>query len=249
MRILSFVFLFLISAVIFGQTNSLFDRATGHYADGNFEEAVRDYEKILENGKASAEVYYNLANAYYKLEQVAPSIYYYNKALQLNPGNKDIQNNLLLAKEHTIDVIQSKPKTKWTRFVERIMDVFSFDSWAVIAVIFSVLFMIFGLLYYFNPRTGRKRFFFSLGGMSLIACTLSVIFAFNRYDFAQNNQFAIVFAEQTGVYSEPNLNSSEAFVLHEGTKIKVLDKFNGYSKILLEDGKEGWIADDNIKEL
>jgi len=78
---------------------------------------------------------------------------------------------------------------------------------------------------------------------------VSLVFAFHKFKLVKNNQPAIVFAQETKIKSEPNLRSTEAFVLHEGTKVQVLDTVNNWKKIKLTDGKTGWIANDDIKML
>lgn len=238
-----------IGSNFYAQNKDLFDEATNFYAEGQYEQAAQNYEQILEEGKASVEVYYNLGNAYYKMDQVGPSIYYYNKALQIDPSNKDVQNNLLFAQEKTVDVIQEVPQTGWNNFIDNLISAFDFNTWAVWSIVFAIAFMVFGSCYYFAARTGVKRIFFMLGGIAIIACVLSLVFAFQQQSIQQSKRFAIVFDQEAKVYAEPNHNSAEAFTLHEGTKLKVLDNFRGYSQIKLADDSRGWISDESIKEL
>src|SRR5690625_963689 len=240
---------FLIAANLKAQETELFDQATQFYADGDYQAAIENYQEILNQGKTSTEVYFNLANAYYKLDQIGPSIYYYNKALQLSPNNEDVQNNLAFAQEKTIDLIEENPKTGWSKFIDDLISTFYYETCAKIAVGFSILLMCFGIAYYFSKRSCMKRFFFGLSGLSLILGVLSVIFAFQQFDIQQSKTFAIVFSKVATVHAEPNPNSMEAFTLHEGTKVKVLDNFNGYAQIKLTDDSRGWIKEGAIKSL
>jgi len=203
----------------------------------------------LSSGKTSTAVYFNLGNSFYKLDSVAPSIYYYNKALQLSPDDADVQTNLAFAKRRTVDAIENVPKTGLAKMVDDLISTFNFNAWAVLAIAFSLCFMVFGIWYYFTFKTGQKRFYFTLSLLGLICGILSVIFAYQQYNIQQNKKFAIVFAEKIDVHAEPNHNSSRAFTLHEGTKVKLLDNFNGYSKIELSDGNQGWIQEDAVKKL
>src|SRR5690554_2797315 len=102
--------LFIFSSVCFAQNTSLFDQGNALYNDGEYEQAILKYETILENGEHSAALYFNLANAHYKLNHIAPSIYYYEKALQLAPNDKEIKNNAAFAKNMTIDAIGTVPE-------------------------------------------------------------------------------------------------------------------------------------------
>lgn len=231
------------------QEANLFDDATQLYADGKYEAAIENYQEILEQGKTSTEVYFNLANAHYKLDQIGPSIYYYNKALQLSPNDEEVQNNLAFAQEKTIDLIEEIPKTGWSKFIDNLISTFYFETWAKIAIGFSILLLCFGIGYYFSKKSWAKRFFFGLSGLSLILGVLSVIFAYQQFDIQQSKTFAIIFSKVATVHAEPNPNSMEAFTLHEGTKVKVLDNFNGYAQIKLTDDSRGWIKEGAIKSL
>lgn len=248
MRYCIYVLIFLAFLNLQAQEN-LFDEATAYYAEGNYEAAVKNYNQIIEQGKTSAEVYYNLGNAYYKLEKIGPSIYYYHKALQLAPNDKDIQNNLLFAQEKTIDYIEEAPKTGLKNMINNLISTFNDDTWAIFAIAFSFMLMIFGILYYFSKKTGGKRFFFSFGVLSMILMIVCVVFAYRQMDIQQSKKYAIVFAEEAEVHTEPNHNSPEAFRLHEGTKVKMLDVFNNYAQIELSNNSRGWITVEAIKEL
>lgn len=249
MRVLIYMVVFFVASQLQGQEKPLFDQATQHYADGDYPAAVKDYMNILSAGKTSTAVYFNLGNSFYKMDSLAPSIYYYNKALQLSPNDADVQNNLAFAKRRTIDAIENVPKTGLTKLVDDLISTLTFNAWAVLAIVFSLFFMLFGIGYYFTLKSGQKRLYFTLSVLGLIFGAFSVIFAYQQYNIQQSKKFAIVFAKEIGVHAEPNHNSTRAFTLHEGTKIKLLDDFNGYSKIELSDGNQGWIKEDAVKKL
>ena len=111
MKKLLSVVIFLFGLVAFGQNETLFNQATEAYNEGAYQKAVDNYLEILDNGQHSAELYYNLGNSYYKLNQIAPSIYYYEKALLLRPNDEEIKNNLAYANNMTLDAIETLPET------------------------------------------------------------------------------------------------------------------------------------------
>src|SRR5690606_7518806 len=193
--------------------------------------------------------YFNLGNANYKLNHIAPSIYYYEKALQLNPNDKEIKNNIGFARNMTIDAIDVIPEVGFSKFVNTISKSFTFERWAMISIALVVLFVILFLTYYFANASIKKRLAFigSMTSIVLACCALS--FAFHNYHALLKDQPAIVFAQESQVKSEPNLRSSESFKLHEGTKVQVLDTVNNWKKIKLADGKIGWIPQSDIKLL
>lgn len=245
-RILAITFLFLTQ---FNWVQSVFDKGNEHYRNGNYQEAIAAYESILKGKKESCDLYYNLANAYYKLDKVGPAIYYYEKALLISPNDKDIQNNLKFAKSKAIDDIKEIPKVGFEKFVQNITSSFHSDTWAKIAVGFSMLFLLFFVGYYFSETTLSKRIYFI--GMFIVPflLLLSVLAAWFEKNQDLNERPAIVFAESTSVLNEPRNNATEAFVLHEGTKVFVLESLDQWKKIQLTDESEGWILSDAIKEL
>ncbi len=244
-----YIIVFLFAITLQAQEEKLFDQATQFYADENYEAAIENYQEIIQQGKTSTAVYFNLGNAYFKLDQIGPSIYYYHKALQLSPNDEDILTNLAFAEEKTIDAIEESPATGWEGFVENLISTFNFNTWAVWAIVFAFLFMLFGIAYYFSQKAILKRLLFSLSGLSFVFVVLSVIFAYQQLGIQQSKKFAIIFAQETKVHAEPNHNSPESFRLHEGTKVKILDNFNGYTQIQLQDNTKGWLKEEVLKAL
>lgn len=250
MKNLIYIFVFFFFGSISAQNaDALFEKATEQYNEGNYEAAISNYEQILKEEKVSASLYYNLANAHYKLNHIAPSIYYYEKALQLNPNDADIKNNLEFAENMKIDAIEEVPKTGLAKMVNNLISNYNFNTWAWLSIVFSVGFVILFLIYYFSVSTLKKRIFFSVSLLSLILCICSVVFAFQQYKIQQNNQAGIIFQEEVSVQNEPNARADEAFQLHEGTKVKILEDFSGYLKIELADGTQGWVKQTAIKKL
>lgn len=231
------------------QNNALFDRATEAYNEGEYEKATESYLRILENGEHSAELYYNLGNSYYKMNQIAPSIYYYEKALLLRPNDPEIKNNLAFARNMTLDAIEKLPETGLSKIYRTIVEFLSFEQWAYVAVVCMILFVLAYLAFYFLRYATHKRIAFIGSIISLIVAALAVILAYIQYNDFNTDQPAIVFPEESIVKSEPNNRSQEAFKLHQGTKVNVLEELNDWKKIRLADGKIGWISAEDIKLL
>lgn len=247
MKQLFYILTFLLSTLAWAQNNQLFDEANTLYNEANYIEALEKYNAILESNEHSAELYFNIANAHYKLNHIAPSIYYYEKALLLKPNDKDIKNNIAFARNMTVDAIDSVPEVGISKFIKNVTNMMSFDAWAQFAVSLVVLFVILFIMYYFTYSTSKKRLAFVSGNLSLLLAIIALGFAFHKFKLVSNDQPAIVFAQETKIKSEPNLRSTEAFVLHEGTKVQVLDTVSDWKKIKLADGKTGWIMKEDIK--
>lgn len=249
MKKLILYLLIICSASVMGQNSGLFDEANQAYADGNYKTAVQKYEKILKNGQISAELYYNLGNAHYKLNHIAPSIYYYEKALQLKPGDDDIKNNIEFARNMTLDNIPASEQSGLQKSINNLISTFSFETWARFAIVAGILFVLLFILYYFTYSSFNKRMFFSGAALFLLLSIASVFFAYEQQDIQLNNQYAIVFSEEAPVRNEPNMRGEGSFVLHEGTKAKILEDYQGWIKIELANGTQGWMKEDAIKRL
>jgi len=241
--------LFLFTTLGFAQSDALFKKANNLYNAENYEQAIATYNQLLTTKMHSSEVYFNLANAHYKLHHLAESIYYYEKALQLNPNNEAARINLTFANNQKIDKIDTIPTTGFSKMMETFINIFHFDVWAKIAIAFSFVFVFTVIGYLYSVYTAKKRLYFSVAIISLLLSLLSLIFAFQQEKIVKNTVYAIVFAEQTQVKVDPKLSSEQAFVLHEGTKVKVLESFENWTKIKLTNGSEGWIIAKDIKRL
>jgi len=250
MRKFATIILLFVSFVSNSQSaNELFKEGNTFYKVEDYNRAMGVYLAIEEKGLESSDLYYNLGNCYYKLNKVAPAIYYYEKALKLNPTNEDAQHNLTFAKRMTLDVIEDLPKTFLQRFSKNVIQKYTFDTWALIAVIASFLASLLFLLYHFSGSSKMKLLYFNTTIFSVFVMLVSVFFAFDNYDSVQKNRTAIIFAAKTEIKNAPTASSDEVFELHEGTKVIILDELDNWKKIKIADGKVGWINQDNLKEI
>lgn len=249
MKQILYILSLLFSFGLFAQNQELFEKANTLYNQAKYAEAIDNYNAILETEKHSADLYYNLANAHYKLNNIAPSIYYYEKALLLNPNDTDIINNLAFAKNMTIDAIDVVPDVGFSKILNNTTNKMSFDNWAKTSVGLVFCFVLLFLVYYFAYSTLNKRLAFIGSITALILVFITLAFAFHKFNLDKNDNPAIVFAQEAKVKAEPNARSEESFRLHEGTKIQVIDAVDEWNKIKLSDGKIGWISSEDIKLL
>ena len=239
--------LLLVSQVFFAQTG--FEKGNDLYKSGKYELAAKEYESVLAANKESAQLYFNLGNCYYKLQQTAQSIYNYEKALVLDPTNKEALNNIKFAQKRTIDEIKVIPKVGFAKLLRDFTGIYPFDTWASISIGFAFLFLAFFIGYYFSQTGVIKRVFFAGMFIVLLFVLMSVAAAFFEKSYFDNERPAIVFAESADVRSEPQNASSSIFILHEGTKVYVEETLDNWKKIQLTDGTEGWIDSKAIKEV
>jgi tetratricopeptide (TPR) repeat protein len=230
-------------------SKDLFSEGNNLYKTEAYAEAIELYLSIEKQGVESSDLYFNLGNCYYKLNKVAPSIYYYEKALKLNPLHEDAQTNLTFAKRMTIDKIDALPKTFLQRVSESVIQKLPYDTWAIIAVIASFLASIMFLVYRFSYTTRRKLLYFNSTILSVVILIFTVFFAFEKFDIDKKNRTAIIFSQKTDIKNAPTNTSEDIFELHEGTKVLILDELDDWKKIKLSDGKIGWLLAENLKEI
>ena len=242
------IYIFLLISQVFWAQDT-FDKGNQCYQKDNYQEAIANYESVLASGKQSAEVYFNLGNCYYKLHKVAPAIYNYEKALLLNPNDEEIKTNLDFARKMTIDDIKIIPKVGFHKLIEDFTSSYYYDTWAWIAVVFSFVFLGFFIGYYFSGTTFKKRIYFTGMFLILFGIVISVSSGIYEKNRISSDKPAIVFAENASVKGEPKSSSTETILLHEGTKVYVLESVANWKKVQLTDETTGWIQEDAIKEL
>lgn len=241
------ILLLLINWPLIAQNDKLFEDGNVAYNTGNYEGAIESYEQIINNGETSAAVYYNLANSHYKLNSIAPAVYYYEKALQLDPNDADINNNLAQARNLVIDDILPRERTSLSALWNASVSIFGYNGWAWTAIVFAFIFASLFILYYFSNKTSIKRVFFSLSILFIFLTLFSLIFAFQQKSLYSNNNYAIIFSQEAAVRDEPTLRSTESFYLHEGTKLRVLESYQNWIKFELENGLQGWMDSGDVR--
>jgi len=240
MKKLLYLLLILTQAAI-AQTG--FERGNELYRQGKYPEAIAAYEDILSNQMESAEVYFNLGNAHFKMNRVAPAIYNYEKALLLKPGDDDIITNLKFARKMTVD------ESGTQRESESIFGVLNYEIWGWLAISFSCLLVLCFAGYYLTSKVILKRAGFGGMAVATVLMITCLIAAFSVRSTLNEERPAIVFSATASVKSEPVTGSAEAFALHEGTKVYVLENLDNWKKIELSGNREGWIEASAIKEL
>ncbi|MEH6764296.1 MAG: tetratricopeptide repeat protein [Aequorivita antarctica] len=249
MKKLLYILFLLVSFSGIGQNKNLFDQGKELYKNGKYQQAITAWMEILDNGEHSAELYFNLGNAQYKLNHIGPSVYYYEKALKLSPNDADIKNNLAFAENARIDSIEPLPQTVFSKWYKSISGILTFNGWALLAVAFSIFFVALFLFYYFAFSERRKRLLFVSSMFTGILLLASLTMAFLSYGDYSKKQPAIIFANEIEVKTEPTMGSNVAFVLHEGTKVQILAQDGNWYRITLADGKDGWIPASDLKQL
>lgn len=249
MKNIIYIFLFFTVSVFAIDVSRPFESGNQYYAAEKYDLAIQNYELVLESGQHSAELYFNLGNCYYKLHNIAPAIYNYEKALQLNPNDEEIKTNLDFARKMAIDDIKVIPKVGFHKLIEDFTSSFYYDTWAWIAVVLAFVFLAFFVGYYFSETAFRKRIYFTGMFFVLVGIFVSVFSGIYEKNRSINDKPAIVFAETASLKGEPKTTATETILLHEGTKVYVLESIANWKKVQLIDETTGWIPEEAIKEL
>ena len=221
--------------------------ADSAYVNGNYQEAIKVYESLLKQGE-SAELYYNLGNAYYRTENITRAVLNYERALLLSPGDGDIRFNLQIARSKTIDKIVPESEMFFVTWYRSLVNIMSVDGWGRMALVSLALVIVLFLVYLFSARVWVQKVGFFGGGFLLFVFVLSNFFAWQQRQQLLNREGAIVVAPSVTVKSTPAQNGTDLFILHEGTKVVITDgSMKSWREIRLADGKKGWIESKKIE--
>ncbi len=223
--------------------------ADSAYVDGNYQKAILFYDSLLSQG-VSAELYYNLGNTYYRLDDITHAVLNYERALQLAPGDEDIRFNLQMAQSKTIDKIVPESEAFFVTWYHSLVNIASVDGWATIALISLALAVVLALLYLFsNPIWMRKVGFFG-AFVTLFVFIIANILAWQQKDTLEHRKSAIIMESAVTVKSTPAKNGTDLFVLHEGTKVTIIDdSMREWKEIRLADGKQGWLETKQMETI
>jgi tetratricopeptide (TPR) repeat protein len=227
--------------------DDLFKKANDHYMKEEYSTAIDKYEELLEQGYKTSELYYNLGNAYFKSNMIPSAILNFERAKKLAPGDEDINFNLKIANLQTIDKITPMPEPFFREWWHGIKGILSSGMWGAASVVAFWIGAFAFITFLYSGSTSIKKISFALASVFIIVTFVSFIFAFQTYNEEVNVKEAIVFAESSYVKTSPDEASTDLVILHEGTKLTVLDSLGEWKKIKLPDGNIGWIVKTDIE--
>ena len=228
--------------------DSLWNAGVGRYSDGDWSGAAADWESILDTGVESAELYYNLGNAYFKDGDISAAILNYERALRLDPSSKDAEFNLEFANSMVQDDIESIPEFFLSAWLDSAASSLSSNAWAVLGLVALALALGMVTVCLKGGSTGMRRTGFISAVVCLVLCIAFFSFAARQRSEYFRTDEAIVMSPVCTVKSAPASDSSkDLFVLHEGTKVKILDSVGEWRNIELSDGRQGWMLSSDIE--
>jgi|WetSurMetagenome_2_1015567.scaffolds.fasta_scaffold356034_1 tetratricopeptide (TPR) repeat protein len=228
-------------------SEALLESAATSYSKGEYEKSVAIYEAVMDRFGTSDKLYYNLGNAYYKCERLAPAILNYERALRLNPSDADARFNLEMCRARIVDRIDPIGMFLITRWYRSLGQSMSSNGWAWLSISLFLLFIVCLSAYFFARVRWLKKTGFYFGTLLLMLSILSLVYSGKASRQITNPDEAILFTLSVTAKSSPDKSGTDLFVLHEGTKMKIRSILGDWSEIELEDGNVGWLPSKDIQ--
>ena len=248
--ILSLCFITLWFLPAWSQDNaSRLQQAEEAYTKGEYETSIQLYEQILASGQDAFELYYNLGNAYYKNNQVAPAILNYERAAKIKPSDADLQHNLRLAQALTVDKIESLTVPEFVTGFKSFVNYYTADSWGLLSITTFLLVLGSLLAFLFLNQRWIKQLALGAASVLLFLSILFFIFGWQQQRWLNSNKEAIIFKPSITVQSTPDQGGEELFVLHAGTKVRIMERFRDWVRIRISNGNMGWVPIEAAAEI
>lgn len=245
MRKLLIILAFVLGAnVSFG--NDLLQKAEKAYDNKKYKEAIECYQKLINEGNKSYELYFNLGNSYYRNKELGYAIYYYELARKMDPNDQDVQINLGIASAKTIDKIDAKENFFINAVKSNVVNVVSTDSWAWLTVILALVTCILFFTFIQSGMVLLKRVSFVFAIIGAAALVVVYLFGVSALNSKKENKFAIILLKEVKITNEPNATATMKFALHEGTKVRIVEANSDWVLIKLDNGNEGWVKQAEV---
>jgi tetratricopeptide (TPR) repeat protein len=225
----------------------LVEAGNQHYLEGDYEKAVRAYQSVIDSGYASAELYYNLGNAYYKSHDITMALVHYERARILNPSDPEIVHNLDIAREFVVDRIEVLPEFFLRKAYVGFVKIFDADIWALLSVVAFGLGLVLFLVYFFMKQLLLRKVSFWSAVLFIVMAALTLLFAIQQNNLVTKHNQAIILTPSVTIKSSPDEESgTDLFLLHEGTKVTVSDELGDWREVVLSDGNSGWLKESDL---
>ena len=247
-----FTILFLsFSSVSFAQ-NSL-ESASQAYRGEDYTKSIQLYEQVvaqgIHEGRESADIYYNLGNAYFRNGDMAKAILNYERALLLNPGDNDTRHNLRFARTRIEDKIDASDKFFLINWVNGFKNMFNSNTWASVGIGLLIAFLLAITAYFFTKKIWIRKTGFYAALVLFVFMLIANGFAFNQKNNRLNRNTGIIMSASASIMTSPDANSQELFRLHEGTKVRINKTDGNWIEIEIANGSVGWTSKENLETI
>jgi tetratricopeptide (TPR) repeat protein len=228
---------------------NLVEKGNLHFMSGEYELAINEYQAVIDSGYESAELYYNLGNAYYKSHKITLALVNYERANLLDPGDEEILHNLEMTRQLVVDEIDKLPEFLPKLWYQRFIGLLKTDQWALLSMITFPISLLLFLLYLFVRHIRIRKISFWLATVIMIISLSTLVFSYHQKKLVYDNSYAIIISPSVTIKSSPDDSGTELFQLHEGTKVEIIDQLGEWKEIKLSDGNVGWLRMDDLVRL
>jgi len=242
------IFLVFMATGLFAQEsmNDKFNQGVASYSSANYQEATDKWMDLYNTGYRSASLNYNIANAYFKLQNIPAAILFYERAYLLDPADEDINYNLQIARTMIVDRFQEIPELFFVRWYNVISLLISSNTWAIMSLLTFLICLISVSVYIYSSRYIYKVIGFWFAVSMLFIASSSFALSHRNKDLVSDSQKGIIFSPVVSGKSSPDNSGTDLFVLHEGTKVTIEDKVGEWYEIRLSDGNKGWVPSNSL---
>ena len=231
------------------EAGKLMKKAGEYYRSSEFEKAIEVYEGLISEGFEGTTLYYNLGNSYFRIGKLGYAILNYERALRLSPSDEDVKHNLTFAYMSTSDRIQPLPAFFLFEWWESVLTSLNVNGWTYLSYsVYLILLLLIGFYFFARSVFQQKIILFSGLGVLLIL-TLSISLLIVKINRETTHIEGVIIENVITVKTSPDIKSTDAFLIHEGLKVKLEDNIDEWVKIRLADGKVGWVENEVVEKI
>ncbi|MDR0941500.1 MAG: tetratricopeptide repeat protein [Bacteroidales bacterium] len=229
--------------------DTLITRAETYYAQKQYDSALVSYLQVYDQNLQSADLFYNIGNTYFRLDDLGHSILWYERALLVNPKHHEARVNLEFVNARQIDKVEVLPQGIVAQFFQKIYLFFNYTTWAVLSLVFLALFLAAVSGFLFAQTVNMKKLSFGVGIFALVIAVLSFTCTTAHKNFVEHNNEAIIVEPTIVIKNEPNKKATDLVTVHEGLKVHLVKTYGEWANVRLLDGKEGWVRKSDVEKI
>ncbi|MBK7132548.1 MAG: SH3 domain-containing protein [Bacteroidales bacterium] len=223
-----------------------FDQGVTSFSSGNYQEALDYWLDLYNTGYRSANLSYNIGNAYFKMNNIPSAILFFERAWLLKPSDENINYNLQIARTLIVDRFQEIPELFFVRWYNYISLLVAANTWAVFSLVCFILSLLLLSLYIYTSRYRFKVAGFWMAMIFFLLSVSSLSFALRNKSLVYDSHRAIIISPLVSGKSSPDNSGTDLFVLHDGTKVTIEDEVGEWYEIRLSDGNKGWVPVNSL---
>tara|TARA_B100000530_G_scaffold82707_1_gene50304 strand:- start:46 stop:804 length:759 start_codon:yes stop_codon:yes gene_type:complete len=247
-KLLFILLLSLTNLFSFNDVDSIFNQSNNLYNSNSFEQAIDGYKSVLNKDINNGILYYNIGNCYYRLNNLGYARLFYEKAKLYNPTDRDVLHNIELVKAQLIDDIKNIPQFFLVKIINDINVKLNSSQWAYVVILALYLNLIFFLLFFFSKSVDTR-----VNSLRSVLITIPIllitVFFLIYSNFDNKYDTAVLVDSNAYVKTAPSIEADDYFIIHEGVKFQLIDEVDNWSRVLLSDGKDGWISNSTFLKI